>query len=167
MSEQELNLTPTRPYLARAIYEWICDNNLTPYLLVDATKPYTDVPQQFVQDGQIVLNIAPHSVHMLNMTNEAITFSARFSGASKDIYVPINAVLGLYARENGQGLFFDPDEYANVQIDEDVLESIVHSDDLKPYAFNMQKLLDQKPHVLSAKEEALLAAFTETLGASS
>lgn len=123
MSEQELNLTPTRPYLARAIYEWICDNNLTPYLLVDATKPYTDVPQQFVQDGQIVLNIAPHSVHMLNMTNEAITFSARFSGASKDIYVPINAVLGLYARENGQGLFFDPDEYANVQIDEDVLES--------------------------------------------
>ena len=117
MSEPELNLTPTRPYLARAIYEWICDNNLTPYLLVDATQPYTDVPQQFVQDGQIVLNLAPHSVHMLNMSNDAITFSARFSGASKDLYIPMNAVLGLYARENGQGLFFDPDEYANVQIE--------------------------------------------------
>ncbi|CEI52931.1 Stringent starvation protein B [Acinetobacter bereziniae] len=123
MSEPELNLTPTRPYLARAIYEWICDNNLTPYLLVDATQPYTDVPQQFVQDGQIVLNLAPHSVHMLNVSNDAITFSARFSGASKDLYIPMNAVLGLYARENGQGLFFDPDEYANVQIEEDALKS--------------------------------------------
>ncbi len=123
MSEPELNLTPTRPYLARAIYEWICDNNLTPYLLVDATQPYTNVPQQFVQDGQIVLNLAPHSVHMLNMSNDAITFSARFSGASKDLYIPMNAVLGLYARENGQGLFFDPDEYANVQIEEDALKS--------------------------------------------
>lgn len=123
MSEPELNLTPTRPYLARAIYEWICDNNLTPYLLVDATQPYTDVPQQFVQDGQIVLNLAPHSVHMLNMSNDAITFSARFSGVSKDLYIPMNAVLGLYARENGQGLFFDPDEYANVQIEEDALKS--------------------------------------------
>lgn len=123
MSEQELNVTPTRPYLARAIYEWICDNNLTPYLLVDATKPYTDVPQQFVQEGQIVLNIVPHAVHMLNISNESVTFSARFGGVSKDIYVPMNAVLGLYARENGQGLFFDPDEYANVQIDEDALKS--------------------------------------------
>ncbi|WP_111861039.1 ClpXP protease specificity-enhancing factor [Acinetobacter sp. CFCC 10889] len=123
MSEPELNLTPTRPYLARAIYEWICDNNLTPHLLVDATQPYTDVPTQFVQDGQIVLNIVPHAVHMLNMSNDAISFSARFGGVSKDIYVPMNAVLGLYARENGQGLFFDPDEYANVQINEDALKS--------------------------------------------
>lgn len=123
MSEQELNLTPTRPYLARAIYEWICDNNLTPYLLVDATKPYTHVPTQFVQDGQIVLNIVPHAVHRMNLSNEAITFSARFGGASKDIYVPMNAVLGLYAKENGQGMFFDPEEYADVQIDAEVLQS--------------------------------------------
>ncbi len=123
MSEPELNLTPTRPYLARAIYEWICDNNLTPHLLVDATQPYTDVPTQFVQDGQIVLNIVPHAVHMLNISNDAVTFSARFGGVSKDIYVPMSAVLGLYARENGQGLFFDPDEYANVQTDEDALKS--------------------------------------------
>ena len=64
MSEQTIELTPTRPYLARAIYEWICDNQLTPYLLVDATQPHTDVPQQFVKDGQIVLNIVPHAVHI-------------------------------------------------------------------------------------------------------
>lgn len=123
MSEQELNLTPTRPYLARAIYEWICDNNLTPYLLVDATQPYTDVPSQFIQDGQIVLNLAPHAVHMFSINNEAIVFSARFGGVSKDIYVPMNAVLGLYARENGQGLFFDPNEYDNVPVEEESLES--------------------------------------------
>ena len=63
MSEQELNLSPTRPYMARAIYEWICDNQLTPYLLVDATQPNTMVPEQFIQDGQITLNLAPHAVH--------------------------------------------------------------------------------------------------------
>ena len=114
MSEP-INLTATRPYLARAIYEWICDNQLTPYLLVDATQPYTDVPLQFVKDGQIVLNLAPHAVHQLLMGNEAISFSARFSGAAKDIYVPMTAVLGIYARENGQGLFFDPAEYADIE----------------------------------------------------
>lgn len=142
MSEQELNLTPSRPYLARAIYEWICDNNLTPYLLVDATVPYTDVPQQFVNDGQIVLNIVPHAVHKLNMSNEAVTFSARFGGVSQDIYVPIQAVLGLYARENGQGLFFDPDEYANVKVDENTLESNTTEDPETPKKKPSLRILD-------------------------
>ena len=119
MSEQELSLNPTRPYLARAIYEWICDNNLTPHLLVDATQPNTMVPEQFIQDGQIVLNIAPHAVHQLQINNDTITFSARFGGVSRDIYVPLNALLGIYARENGQGLFFDPNEYADIQRVED------------------------------------------------
>ncbi|MFH7806418.1 ClpXP protease specificity-enhancing factor [Acinetobacter sp. YH12201] len=129
MSDQELNLTPTRPYLARAIYEWICDNNLTPYLLVDATQPNTMVPEQFIQDGQIVLNIVPHAVHKLHMSNDAITFSARFGGVSRDIYVPLNAVLGIYARENGQGLFFDPNEYEGIQITEDTLKSTTTSEE--------------------------------------
>ena len=123
MSEQELNVSPTRPYLARAMYEWICDNHLTPHLLVDATRPHTDVPTQFVQEGQIVLNIVPHAVHRLNIGNEAITLSARFGGVSTDIYVPMNAVLGVYARENGQGMFFDPEEYSHVQTDENALKS--------------------------------------------
>lgn len=129
MSDQELNLTPTRPYLARAIYEWICDNNLTPHLLVDATQPNTLVSEQFIQDGQIVLNIAPHAVHKLNMSNDAITFSARFGGVSRDIYVPVNAVMGIYARENSQGLFFDPNEYQDIQIPEDTLESTTLSEE--------------------------------------
>lgn len=123
MSEQELNLTPTRPYLARAIYEWICDNQLTPYLLVDATQPNTMVPEQFIKDGQIVLNIVPHAVHKLHMSNDAITFSARFGGVAREIYVPLQAVLGIYARENGQGLFFDPEEYAHINPAENALKS--------------------------------------------
>ncbi|OAL80842.1 ClpXP protease specificity-enhancing factor [Acinetobacter sp. ANC 4779] len=129
MSDQELNLTPTRPYLARAIYEWICDNNLTPHLLVDATQPNTMVPEQFIQDGQIVLNIAPHAVHKLNISDASITFSARFGGVSRDIYVPLNAVMGIYARENGQGLFFDPSEYEDTQIPEDTLKSTTLSEE--------------------------------------
>ena len=98
MSESELNVTPTRPYLTRAIYEWICDNNLTPHLLVDATQPNTLVPEQFIQDGQIVLNTAPHAVHALNMSNDAISFSARFGGVSRDLYIPFQALIGIYAR---------------------------------------------------------------------
>ncbi|AXY59222.1 MULTISPECIES: ClpXP protease specificity-enhancing factor [Acinetobacter] len=123
MSEPELNLTPTRPYMARAIYEWILDNNLTPHILVDATQPHTSVPEQFVQDGQIVLNIAPHAVQAFHMSNEAISFSARFGGVSRDLYIPVYALMGLYARENGQGLFFDPAEYEDIKIDTDRLQS--------------------------------------------
>ena len=123
MSEQEFNLSPTRPYLARAIYEWICDNQLTPYLLVDATHPNTMVPEQFVKDGQIVLNIAPHAVHQFHISNDAISFSARFGGVARDLYIPIQAVLGIYARENSQGLFFDPEEYAHIQSEENPLQS--------------------------------------------
>lgn len=114
MSEQEFIPTPTRPYLARAIYEWVCDNQLTPYLLVDATQANTHVPVQFVKDGQIVLNIAPHAVHQFEMSNDAISFSARFGGVAQNIYVPFASAIGIYAKENGQGLFFDPNEYDNI-----------------------------------------------------
>lgn len=142
MSEQEINLSPTRPYLARAIYEWICDNNLTPYLLVDATQPNTRVPEQFIQDGQIVLNIVPHAVHQLHMSNDAITFSARFGGVSRDIYVPLYAVLGIYARENGQGLFFDPNEYENIQVQQDDLKSEPEQNEEQPKKRPSLRLLD-------------------------
>lgn len=142
MSEQETNLSPTRPYLARAIYEWICDNNLTPYLLVDATQPNTMVPEQFIQDGQIVLNIVPHAVHQLHMSNDAITFSARFGGVSRDIYVPLYAVLGIYARENGQGLFFDPNEYENFKIQQDDLKSEPEQNQEQPKKKPSLRLLD-------------------------
>ncbi len=93
----------------------------TPYLLVDATQSYVKVPTQHVKDGQIVLNIVPHAVHQFQIDNDAIYFSARFGGVPQEIYVPMSAVLGIYSRENGQGLFFDPKEYENQVLSEDAL----------------------------------------------
>ena len=142
MSEQELNITPTRPYLARAIYEWVCDNQLTPYLLVDATQPHTSVPEQFIQDGQITLNLAPHAVHALLISNEAISFSARFGGVSRDLYIPMYAVIGLYARENGQGLFFDPSEYQHINTDQNALKSSNEEQTEQPKKKPSLRLLD-------------------------
>jgi stringent starvation protein B len=103
-------MTPSRPYIMRALYEWIVDNDCTPYVLVDATSADVMVPQQFVKDGQIVLNISPGAVMDLNIGNDAMAFNGRFGGVATDIYVPITAVVGIYARENGQGMVFEPEE---------------------------------------------------------
>ena len=103
-------MTSNRPYLIRAINEWLLDNQLTPHLLVDAQAPGVEVPKNFVQDGKIVLNIGPHAVEGLRITNEEVTFLARFSGVSQLISFPVTAVLAIYARENGRGMMFDEDE---------------------------------------------------------
>jgi stringent starvation protein B len=103
-------VTPSRPYLVRAINEWLVDNNLTPHVLVDATRPGVQVPTAYVQDGRIVLNVAPGAVRDLFIRNEALSFSARFGGMPMQVSVPMAAVLAIYARENGQGMFFDEDE---------------------------------------------------------
>ncbi|GAA0580243.1 ClpXP protease specificity-enhancing factor [Halomonas salifodinae] len=96
----------SRPYLARALYQWLLDNDQTPYIVVDAERPGVVVPTQFVQNGQIVLNIAPTAVRDLSMDNEAITFGARFSGQPMQVVVPGEALVALYARENGVGMVF-------------------------------------------------------------
>lgn len=101
-----MKMTPNRPYLLRAFYEWIVDNNGTPYLVVDATFPDVKVPTQFVQNGQIVLNITPSAVGNLQLGNNAVTFNARFGGQPFALYIPVNAVLAIYARENGAGTVF-------------------------------------------------------------
>lgn len=103
-------MTPSRPYIMRALYDWIVDNDCTPYVLVDAAPEDVMVPRQFVKDGQIVLNISPSAVVDLNISNEAVFFNGRFGGVATDIYVPISAVIGIYARENGQGMVFEPEE---------------------------------------------------------
>ena len=103
-------MTSSRPYIMRALYEWIVDNDCTPYVLVDASGDDVMVPQQFVKDGQIVLNISPGAVMDLNILNDAMSFNGRFGGVATDVYVPIIAVVGIYARENGQGMVFDPEE---------------------------------------------------------
>jgi len=103
-------MTPTRPYLLRAFYEWIVDNELTPQILVDADMENVDVPLEFVEEGKIILNISMNATQGLEITNEAVSFTARFSGKPTSIYLPIEAVLAIYARENGQGTAFQPEE---------------------------------------------------------
>ena len=112
MSEN-ITVTPTRPYMVRALYQWIEDNSLTPYLMVDATLPNVSVPTEHIQEGRIVLNIARRATGNMTIDNDFIHFSARFGGVSREIWVPMQAVMGIYARENQQGMFFDPSEYAN------------------------------------------------------
>lgn len=111
MSEEILSITPTRPYMVRALYQWIEDNALTPYLMVDATADNVQIPREHVQDGRIVLNIASRATGNMSMENDYIHFSARFGGVSQEIWVPLQAVMGIYAKENSQGMFFDPNEY--------------------------------------------------------
>ncbi len=103
-------MTSSRPYIIRALYEWILDNECTPYVLTDALMDGVEVPQQYVKNGQIVLNIAPRAVADLLIENGAMSFSGRFGGVPTDVYVPTPAIMGIYARENGQGMIFDADD---------------------------------------------------------
>ena len=111
--ENDFQLTPARPYMVRAIFEWLEDNNLTPHIMVDTTQPNVTVPVEYVQDGRIVLNIASRATGNLVINNDFINFHARFGGVSQELWVPMQAVMGIYARENSQGMFFDPTEYDN------------------------------------------------------
>lgn len=104
-------MTSNRPYLIRAIYEWLLDNELTPHLLVDANADGVEVPQEFVEDGRIVLNINPTAVGQLQLGNDLISFNARFGGRETSLLIPPDAVLGIYARENGRGMLFPEDEF--------------------------------------------------------
>jgi stringent starvation protein B len=103
-------MTSSRPYLIRALYDWITDNGLTPHILVDAGVPSVAVPQQFVHEGRIVLNINSTAVNNLQLSNDAVEFSARFSGTPYRIYIPSYAVMAIYARENGQGMAFGQEQ---------------------------------------------------------
>ncbi|MGB5729216.1 MAG: ClpXP protease specificity-enhancing factor [Thiogranum sp.] len=100
-------MIPNRPYLIRAINEWLLDSQCTPHLLVNAEAPGVDVPQEHIQEGKIVLNIGPHAVESLQITNEEVTFVARFSGVSRLISLPVSAVLAIDAKENGRGMMFN------------------------------------------------------------
>jgi stringent starvation protein B len=109
-NDPHVPMSSNRPYLLRAIYDWITDNNLTPYILVDAAREGVRVPPQVVKNGQVVLNLAMRAVANLDLGNEWISFQARFSGVSHSILIPVHAVLALYAQENGQGMMFPADE---------------------------------------------------------
>jgi stringent starvation protein B len=120
-------MTSNRPYLLRALYEWIVDNGLTPHVLVDAVQPGVRVPAHAVKDGRIVLNIAERAVGGLRMDNESLRFSARFGGVSQSVLVPMHAVIAIYARENGQGMALPDDPRPTASLDaedEDAMPSV-------------------------------------------
>jgi len=102
-----MTMKSNRPYLLKAFYEWIVDSDCTPYIAVDAHYPGVEVPQQFVTDGQIVLNIAPRAVNQFEMADTHLQLSTRFGGIPMDIHVPLGAIIGIYAHENGQGMVFE------------------------------------------------------------
>jgi stringent starvation protein B len=106
-------LPSTKPYLLRAIWEWCCDNNLTPHIAVVVDKR-TRVPREFVKDGQIVLNLGPGATNKLNIGNDYVEFQARFGGVARELSVPVEQVAAIYARENGAGMAFDLDEEAQL-----------------------------------------------------
>ena len=110
--------TSTKPYFLRAMYEWCLDNGYTPHLAV-SVDAQTRVPQAYVKDGEIVLNINYSATKDLLIGNDAVTFSARFGGTPFDIYLPIEAVRGIFARENGQGMFFEPSEESEEMADDE------------------------------------------------
>ena len=127
-------LTPRRPYLLRAFYEWLLDNQLTPHLVVDVTLPGVQVPMEYARDGQIVLNIAPRAVGNLELANDEVRFNARFGGIPRQVSVPLAAVLAIYARENGAGIMNDEEASA----DNETVMSVIdgdkpdHDDDTHP-----------------------------------
>lgn len=103
-------MTSSRPYLIRAMYQWIVDNGMTPHILVDAANDSVLVPRQYEENGKVVLNIGPMAARTLKLGSDDVTFNARFSGTPMDVVVPIRHVLAIYTRENGQGMMFGDED---------------------------------------------------------
>ena len=132
-------MTPNRPYLLQAYYDWLMDNELTPHVVVDAYVPGTQVPQQYVKDGQIVLNITASAVGNLQIGHDFIEFNARFGGVPQQVLLPMASIVAIYARENGAGTVFDQEEAYQLEAEvEDTTLSVV----------------DDKPAVESADKPA-------------
>ncbi|MEO2267861.1 ClpXP protease specificity-enhancing factor [Pseudoalteromonas pernae] len=138
-------MTPNRPYLLRAFYDWIVDNQCTPHLVVNADFPNVQVPVQFVQDGQIVLNISPSAVTQFSMDNSLLTFNARFGGQPMQVFVPMGAVLAIYARENGEGTVFTQDETYEEQERSGVVPSIAETDEAEQPQSGLEAIDNPNP----------------------
>ena len=100
---------PKRPYLLRALYDWIVDCELTPYLLVTVDDETVQVPQEYVSEGKIVLNVSPMAIRDLDLGQESVAFSGRFGGRPFPIYIPMTSIQAIYAKETGEGMMFEPE----------------------------------------------------------
>lgn len=136
-------LTPNRPYLLRAYYDWLMDNQLTPHVVVDAFVKGTQVPQQYVKDGQIVLNIAAGAVGNLQISNEFVEFNARFGGVPQQVLLPMASIVAIYARENGAGTVFDIEDAYLVEDEAESTLSVIETAE-KP-----TEPKDEPPYMLS------------------
>lgn len=136
-------MTSNKPYLIRALYEWLVDNDATPHIMVDTTKADVMIPAGIEKDGQVVLNIAARAVQALEMTNSHISFTARFSGASQNIYIPIQAVMAIYSMEDGQGMMFAEDTSATSSSSEDKDKTALEKSDQEKTA--KKKTAKKKP----------------------
>ena len=123
----EAKFIPKRPYLLRAMYEWIVDNGMTPHILVDARSNQVSVPRQYVKDGNIVLNISPTATNNLMMRNDEVTFNARFGGKAFSIWLPMWSVMAIYARETQEWVSFPPEEYTDQVVEGDQIETMVEA----------------------------------------
>ncbi len=103
-------MTSRKPYFVRALYEWILDNDFTPYILVDTGDDEVLIPPGIANDGKVLLNLAPRAIQNLEMADEYVSFSARFNGIAENIYCPIGSLMAIYARENGEGMMFPPEQ---------------------------------------------------------
>ncbi len=151
-------MTSNKPYFIRALYEWILDNNCTPYIVVDATLPFVEVPEQFISEGKIILNILPSATHNLYLGDDWITFSARFSGVSQEINVPIGAVAAIYAQENGEGMGFHTEALPEDYFQETIIKIPSKTTSEKP-RLNVIEIetdtINTDDHSEGVKEEAL------------
>lgn len=127
-------MKPLRPYLYYAYYNWILDNDNTPYLLVNAEYPDVDVPVEFVRDGKIILNIAPRSIGQYVINDESISFNARFQGMLRDIYIPFGATEAIYAQETGDGIMFQDEAYYSEQAYSERVNQQADREESKPKA---------------------------------
>lgn len=138
------DMSPRRPYLLRAFYEWLIDNQLTPHLVVDVTMPGVSVPMEFARDGQIVLNVAPRAVGNLELGNDGVSFNARFGGVPRQVSVPMAAIIAIYARENGSGTLFEAEEAYDSDVEGDS-ESIEEEEGNSAPADNLMLVTDGTP----------------------
>jgi stringent starvation protein B len=135
-------MNSSRPYLLRAIHQWIVDNECTPYLLVNATAPGVVAPQEYVENEKIILNISPTAAHNLHLGDEEVVFSARFGGRPMEVVAPVEAVLAIYARENGQGMLFTEEVVADEEE-----ESAARVDDAASGADDEAEPAPRRPHL--------------------
>lgn len=122
-----------RPYLIRAMHEWMGDNDRTPHVVVDTSVDGVSVPAEHVKDGKIILNISESAAHNLKLTNDAVSFRARFGGVPFDVWAPMQSVLGIYARETGQGMIFSHDAETAEQIESPKMQDAVEETPSRPH----------------------------------